>query len=129
MDERTAGGLRDGLLAVVALGALLDGLRRRDRLDALGSPAAAAAGVIGAVSVEAVLLRHPERTEALWERPSVRVASLLGTVVAGRSIARRAGARIAAALCWGLLAYLVLLAFVLRGRPNPLSTPGLAERQ
>ena len=129
MDERTARGLRDGLLALVALGALLDGLRRRGRIDALRSPAAAVAGTVGAVSVEAVMLSPPERTEALWERPSVQVASLLGTAVAGRSLSRRSGARIAAALCWGLLAYLALLAFVLSGRSNPVSTLGLADRQ
>jgi hypothetical protein len=129
MDERTARGVRDGLLAVVALRALLDGLRRRGRLDVLRSPTAAVAGVIGAVSVEAVLLRHPELTEAVWKRPSVQAASLLGTVVAGRSLSRRSGAHIAAALCWGLLAYLVLLAFVLSGRPNPLSALWVVERQ
>jgi hypothetical protein len=129
MDGRTAGGLRDGLLAIIALGSLLDGLRRRGRIEALGSPAAAVAGVLGAVSVEAVMVRHPERTRELWERPSVQATSLVGTVVAGRSLARRSGARIAAALCWGLLVYLVLLAFVLSGRPNPLSALWVVERQ
>ena len=127
MDDRTAGGLRDGLLALVTLGTLLDWLRRRGRIDALGSPAAAVAGVLGAVSVEAVMLRHPERTRALWERPSVQVASFIGTVLPGRWLARRSGARVAAALCWALLAYLALLAFVLSGRSNSVSALWLAK--
>jgi len=132
MDERTDGllrdgRLRDGLLAVVAIGALLDGLRRRGRLCTLRSPSAAVAGVIGVASIEAVLLRHPERTEGLWDRPSVRAASLLGTVAVGRSLARGTRPRMAAALCWGLLAYLLLLGIVLAGRPNPVPSLSIGE--
>jgi hypothetical protein len=121
MDERTATGLRDGLLALLAMGGLLPMLRRRDRLDALLSPGAVVAGVGGAVGLEAVLLRHAERTRALWHRRSVRVASLLGTVLAGRELIRRSDPRAVAALCWGLLAYLAMLGGVLAGRPNPVS--------
>ena len=121
MDERTAARLRDGLLALLAMGGLLPMLRRRDQLDALLSPGAVVAGVGGAVGLEAVLLRHAERTRTLWHRRSVRVASLLGTVLAGRELIRRSDPRAVAALCWGLLAYLAMLGVVLAGRPNPVS--------
>ena len=121
MDDRTAGLLRDGSLALVALGALLDAIRRRDRIHALLDPAAAFSGVVGALSAEALTLRHPARTRDLWERPSVQITGLLGTVAVGRSLTEISGARWAAAVCWGLLVYLLLLGFVLAGRQNPLS--------
>ena len=121
MDERTAGRLRDGLFAVVALGFLLDGLRRRGRLCTLGSPMAGVTGVLGALAIEVLMLRHPERTRAAWERPSVRATGLLGTVALGRSLMRGRAPRGAAALCWGLVAYLFLLGTVLAGRQNPLA--------
>ena len=124
MDDRTARLIRDGSLALVALGALLDALRRRERLDALFDPAAALSGVVGSLGIEVFLLRHPERTRDLWERPGVQAAGSVGTVVIGRALARDRGERAAAALCWGLLAYLVLLAVVRFGRRSHVSSFG-----
>jgi hypothetical protein len=128
MDERITRRLRDGTLAVVALCGLLDGLRRRERLYTLGSPGAGVIGVLGALAIEVLMLRHPERTRAAWERPSVRATALLGTVVLGRSLVRGRAPRGAAALCWGLVVYLFLLGVVLAGRANPLSALAGSER-
>jgi hypothetical protein len=119
MDDRTRELLRDGSLALVALATMLDVLRRRDRLDALLDPTAVLSGVAGAVGIEALMLRHPDLTRDLWERPLVRVASL-GTVALGRTLARRREERMGAAVCWGLLTYLLLLGVVLSGRENPI---------
>jgi hypothetical protein len=121
VDDSPARPVRDGFPALVALGALLDALRRRDSLRALRSPSTALVGTAGAVGIEALMLRYPERTRTLWERPVVRVVSLLLTVLGGRALTRRRGSRAAAALCWGLLAYLVLLGAVLAGRRNPVA--------
>jgi hypothetical protein len=68
------------------------------------------------------MLRYPNPTRALWERRTVRFASLAGTVALGGSMSRRTGVRATAALCWGLLAYLVMLGSVLAGRSNPVSS-------
>ncbi|MFC6941997.1 hypothetical protein ACFQE8_18795 [Salinirubellus sp. GCM10025818] len=122
MDDRTRGLFRDGSLALLALAAMLDVLRRRDRIDTLLDPAALLPGVVGAIVVEALMLRDPERTRDLWERPLVRVASLGGTVAVGRTLARQREERAVAAVCWGLLTYLLLLGVVLSGRENPVSS-------
>lgn len=117
MDDRTRGHLRDGLLALTALGGLLWHLRERGDLGALVSPRAATVGVVGALGVEAAMLRHPDVTRRLWERPAVQVGSLVGTVVGGRALARRAGPWAAASLCWGLVTYLCLLGTLAVRRP------------
>lgn len=113
---------RDGLLALATLAALLAvsvwaGLAV-DPLD----PAPAVAGTLGALALEVVFLRYPDRTRALWARSAVRGPSVL-LVVGGALVAARTGAGpfVVAALAWGLVAYLVLLAAVLAGIRNPLS--------
>ena len=124
MDDRTRGLFRDGSLALVALATMLDALRRRDRIDTLLDPVAILSGVVGTVGIETLMLRHPERTRDLWERPLVRVASLIGTIAVGRTLARRREERTVATVCWGLLTYLLLLGVVLYGRENPVPSPG-----
>jgi hypothetical protein len=119
--DSTAERLRDGILALLALAGLLGQLRRLDALDTLRRPGAVLTGAVGAVGVEAVMLSKPGLTRRLWRRPVVRYASLVGTVLGGRALSRRVGPGTVATLCWGLLAYLVLLGFVLAGRSNPVS--------
>ncbi|MEF8840577.1 MAG: hypothetical protein V5A62_02970 [Haloarculaceae archaeon] len=121
MDDPPVGPVRDGLLALVALGALLDALRRRGALRTLRSTGTALVGTTGVVGIEALMLRYPERTRDLWERPAVRILGLLGTVLGGRALTRGRGGRATAAFCWGLLAYLVLLGSILVGRENPVA--------
>ena len=120
MDDRTRGLLRDGTLALVALAGLGDLLRRRGETRALRSVPAALLGVVGAVAIEAVMLRSPERTRSLWERPAVQGASVLGALGVGRLLAARDGGFSAAACCWGLVTDLGLLVVVLTGRANPV---------
>jgi hypothetical protein len=121
MDSRTRGLLRDGALALVALAGLGGVLRQRGQASALRSPPTAILGVVGAVAIEAAMLRYPEATRAVWERRSVQAVSLVGLLGFGRALARRYGSWTAAACWWGLVAYLGMLACVLAGRENPVS--------
>ncbi|MFC7226780.1 hypothetical protein N0B31_05140 [Salinirubellus salinus] len=121
MDARTRGLLRDGVLALVALAGLGGFLRRRGETATLRSPGVALVGVVGAVALEAAMLRYPERTRDVWERREVQFGSLLGLLVGGSALARRYGPWTVAACWWGLVAYLGLLACVLAGRENPVA--------
>jgi hypothetical protein len=121
MDERTRGLLRDGLLACLALAGLDGYLRRVGERDSVRSPIAALVGVLGAVVVEAAMLRYPETTRAVWERPAVQAGSLVGVLVGSRALARHCGSWTVAACWWGLLAYLGMLACVLADRENPVA--------
>ncbi|SDM21871.1 hypothetical protein SAMN04487949_1314 [Halogranum gelatinilyticum] len=107
---------RDGLLALVVGGGLLavasaTGLRAADLLR----PTALAFGCAGALGLELLMARFPERSIALWERRSVRVGSALLVVGGGGLLATTAGGWAVAALCGGLATYFVLLALVLSG--------------
>jgi hypothetical protein len=121
MNDRTRGLLRDGGLALLALAGLRCHLNRTGQTRALRSPVAALVGTGGAVLIEATMLRYPEATRAGWERPETRAGSLVGLWLVGRTLAEQNGALAVAACCWGLVAYLGLLACVLVGRANPVS--------
>ena len=111
----------DGALAALALALLVAALGAEGRLDSLLDPAVAALGVLGSFALEWVLLRRPERTRDLWERRPVRAAAVALTVGGGIGLLSVAGAwPAAAALSWGLLAYLVLLGLVVHGS-NPVA--------
>ena len=107
---------RDGLLALVVGGGLLavasaNGLRAAD----LFQPTALALGGAGALGLELLMARFPERSVALWERRSVRVGGSVLVVGGGALLAATAGTWVLAALCGGLATYFVLLALVLSG--------------
>jgi hypothetical protein len=102
---------RDGLLAGGAVVAVLAMLVRRDALDALGDPRAAATGVGSALLVEWAFLRHPERLLELWERPAVNAGSALGLV--GGAVLTRDRPCLLAAAVWGLGTYFGLLSWSL----------------
>jgi hypothetical protein len=108
---------RDGLLAALVLAATL-ALSIRTGASLL-APLPAVAGVLGSLALEAVFLRYPDRTRALWERSVVQVASLL-FVVGVSVLASTSAVWLLGALVWGLVAYLVLLGFVLAGAGNPV---------
>jgi hypothetical protein len=108
---------RDGLLAALVLAATL-ALSIRTGASLL-APLPAVAGVLGSLALEAVFLRYPDRTRALWERSVVQVASLL-FVVGVSVLASTSAVWLLGALVWGLVAYLVLLGFVLAGAENPV---------
>lgn len=117
MDPRN----RDGLLALATLAALVSVAGWVGLAVVLLDPAPAVVGTIGALALEAAFLRYPDRTRALWGRPPVRALAVL-LVVGGALLAARTGAGfVVAALAWGLVAYLALLAVVLAGFRNPVS--------
>ncbi|WP_226022254.1 hypothetical protein [Halomicrobium salinisoli] len=111
---------RDDLLALLAVGALLALLARRSGLGALANPAAAVAGVAGAVLIEAAFLRYPE-LGAAWDRPLVHLGGLGAVLLAGVGAYLLVGSPIVAALCWGLVTFLLLLAAVVVTGRNPLA--------
>jgi amino acid permease len=116
---------RDGLLAALALAATLALLIRTGA--SLLAPLPAVVGVLGSLALEAVFLRYPDRTRALWERSVVQVASLL-FVVGVSVLASTSAVWLLGALVWGLVAYLVLLGFVLAGAGNPVGRlPGVDD--
>jgi hypothetical protein len=113
--------LRDGLLAAVVCVAVVAWLRRSGAGGALLDPLSAAAGCVGMVAVEVTLLRVPDLTRRLWERPAVQAAAALGTLGVAALAASTGAAWLAGMLAWGLLAYLLLVAVVFVLGRNPLA--------
>lgn len=110
--------LRDGLLAFAALATLVAVAVATGAGAVLLRPVPAVAGAGGALALETVLLRYPDRTRALWERPAVQALAFAGVGV----VAVRSGlAPVLAALAWGLVAYLCLLAVVAAGYRDPVA--------
>lgn len=112
---------RDGALAVLALGLLVGTLALDGRIDSLLDPRAAVPGVLGSLALEALLLRYPRVSRALWERRPVRAVGVALTVGGGVALLVVAGPWPAATLSWGLVAYLALLGVVLARGRNPLA--------
>lgn len=111
---------RDGLLAVVALSALLGGVLAAGRAAALASPGAVLAGVVGALALETLFLRA-DRLAAAWDRPAVWAPATVATVACGALGLWLGGAVVVAVLCWGLVAYLLLLGAVVLTGTNPVA--------
>lgn len=105
---------RDGVLAFVALGAIVVVAAWRGTLSALTVPGALLVGGVGAVLLELLLAWYPDRSAALWENRWVRAASTVGVVVAS-VVAAFLVPRFLGVLVGGLLAYFVLLGLVLAG--------------
>jgi hypothetical protein len=114
---------RDGLLALATCTLLVAISIRARHVDALFAPLPALTGVVGSLTLELLLLRYPERTRALWERPVVRVAAVLATIATGL-FAWRSAPWLLAVLVWGLFAYLMLLGVVVVSGTNPLARVG-----
>jgi hypothetical protein len=83
-------------------------------------PRAAAVGVAGAVSLEVLFLRYPDRLLPLWEQRGVPTGSLFLVITSG-AVSVRYVPWLLGALCWGFGTYLALLASVSAGFGNPLS--------
>jgi hypothetical protein len=114
---------RDGLLALATCTLLVAISIQARQVDALFGSRAAVTGVVGALMLELLLLRYPERTRGLWERSVVRAAAVLVTVATGL-FAWWSAPWLLAVLVWGLLAYLVLLGVVIIWGKNPLVRVG-----
>lgn len=113
MSRRRDAALAGGVLSVVVAGGVA--------VDAGASPGAFALGALGAVVLEVVASARAARVRAAWRRRSVRalaVAVAALAVAAAAVVAPDAGLN---ALAGGLIAYLVLLALVARGRLPPSS--------
>ncbi len=110
---------RDGLLAAVALAALVGLLIVDGTTGALWQPIPAIAGVLGALLIELGFLRYPLAT--LWERPVVQLGALVAVVVGGAWTYQAAGPAAVGSLCWGLLTYFFLLGTTLLIGHNPLA--------
>jgi len=111
---------RDGVLAVVALGSLLLGVGVTGRAAALARPLAVGVGVVGTLTLEVAFLRIDRLAEA-WERPAAWAGATLATVALGGAVLWAGGTLLIAAVCWGLVAYLALLAAVVVAGVNPVA--------
>jgi hypothetical protein len=112
--------LRDGLLAILGALAAATLAVTTGGLAAVLQARAVGVGVAGAILLETLFLRYPDRLLPVWERPGVPTASLLAVVAAGL-VAARHSPWLLGALLWGLSVYLALLSSVLAGFENPLS--------
>jgi hypothetical protein len=108
---------RDGVLAVVALGSLLLGVVVTGRAAALARPLAVGVGVVGTLTLEVAFLRIDRLAEA-WERPAAWAGA---TLALGGAVLWAGGTLLIAAVCWGLVAYLALLAAVVVAGVNPVA--------
>ena len=91
----------------------------------LVSPRPAVAGVIGALAIEVVCLRNPDRTQAVWGRRSIRVGSVSAVLAVGGIGIVDGAVWVLTMLLWGLFTYFVLaIATVMTGN-NPLVRLGV----
>lgn len=101
-------GLAAGALLVVLLAAVTFGVR--------GRPLLLAAGVVGALVVEAGLQRHHQIVRSAWARPAVKAAAVgafLAAIGFSAAVAPAAGLSL---LAGGLVGYLALVAGAAVGR-------------
>jgi hypothetical protein len=117
VDERR----RDGALALVTLTLLTAISIRADATGRLFDPVVAVAGCLGMSALEAVFLRYPDRTRAVWNRRPVQGVAVVGVVAIGLAAVRTSGGALALGLLvWGLVGYLVLLGVTVR-HGNPIA--------
>jgi fucose permease len=100
---------RDAGFALLCGLALVAYLRQAGAFDTLWSASAIAVGVAGALSVEALFVLDTPAA-SLWERRGVRTGSAIALFVCAVGLAVFLGPVVAAAACWGLGTYFVILA-------------------
>ena len=109
------------MLALVTLTLLTAISIRADATGRLFDPVVAVAGCLGMSALEAVLLRYPDRTRAVWNHRPVQGVAVVGVVAIGLAAVRTsAGALALGLLVWGLVGYLVLLGVTVR-HGNPIA--------
>ena len=120
MDRRQLS--RDGLLATATCAVLLVGsVSFGVDSGVFVTPLHAAAGCVGMVGVEVVLLRNPDLTRRLWERRIVQGGGTLVVLGSGGLAVSIGATWVVAVLVWGLLAYVALVGVVLVSGGNPLA--------
>lgn len=100
---------RDAGFALLCGLALVAYLRQAGALDTLWSASAIAVGVASALGIEALFVLETP-VAALWERRGVRTAAAIALFVCAVGLAVLLGPVVAAAACWGLGTYFVMLA-------------------
>jgi len=100
---------RDAGVALLCGLALVAYLRQAGAVDTLWSASAVAVGVAGALGVEALFVLDTS-VASLWERRGVRTAAAIALFVSAVGLAVLLGPVVAAAACWGLITYFVMLA-------------------
>lgn len=103
---------RDAVLAACCAVVLLGVLSVGDWTWALVDPVAVVVGVVGALAVEALFLAETPAVD-LWERLSVRAASIFALLFGAVAAAYLVGPVLVGAAVWGLATYFVLLALAL----------------
>ncbi|WP_415381202.1 hypothetical protein [Halosimplex sp. TS25] len=112
---------RDALLAAVSGAVLLAALAAAESLSLLVRPGSAAAGITAALAVEALFVVETPAGD-LWERPAVRIGSVVALAGGGIAAVALGGPWVVAAACWGLATYFALLALVLTDVWNPAAS-------
>jgi hypothetical protein len=121
MSNNIRGLLRDATLAMLAVAGLGGMLYHNGESHILQSPRTAISGGIGAVVVESVMLRYPDVTRTVWERPSTQVGSLTILLAVGHNFMQHDKVWSVGVCWWGLVTYLGMVMYVLSGRENPVS--------
>jgi hypothetical protein len=113
--------LRDAALAIVALAGLGEMVCQKGESHVIRSPWTVFTGAIGAIILESVLLRYPEITRTVWERPSTQLGGLTTVLVTGYTLTRHNRLWGVGVCWWGLITYLGMVLCVLSGHGNPVS--------
>lgn len=111
---------RDGVLAAGALGTLVGLAVITVGFEVFLRPFPVLIGFVGALLLEALFLRYPERTRALWERPSIQASGVMLVITVGFVTIWSGLDWVVAVLAWGLVAYLGLLSVIAVGYENPV---------
>lgn len=117
---------QDPVLAFVALSLLVSVTVVTDQQSVLIEPVAVLGGVAGALILEILFLRYPDRLLTLWTIPGVSVLAALLTLGAGVAAVWIAPALLGV-LVWGLATYLLLAFLVVAGFGNPMALIGKSD--
>lgn len=119
---------RDGILAVIASGALIGAALILKTESGVNTELTATIftiwpamiGIFGMMAIELICLYNPNRTQAIWSRRSIQFSSVILVIIAGGFALVSDIQWIFTALVWGLTAYLILLIIVIVLGMNPL---------
>ena len=119
---------RDGILAVIASGALIGAALILKTESGVNTELTATIltiwpamiGIFGMIAIELICLYNPNRTQAIWSRRPIQVSSIILVIITGGFALVSDIQWIFTALVWGLTAYLILLIIVIVLGTNPL---------
>jgi hypothetical protein len=119
---------RDGILAVIASGALIGAALILKTESGVNTELTATIltiwpamiGIFGMIAIELICLYNPNRTQAIWSRRPIQFSSVILVIITGGFALVSDIQWIFTALVWGLTAYLILLIIVIVLGTNPL---------